>query len=98
MRRGNGGKVQGRQTPNWRLPEKAAVQPARLLGWAGRVRFAVARLRGFPPSSLALVSVPARFATPEPRCVEPLGALASIHRPIPVARFRLGSCTRSFAS
>jgi hypothetical protein len=24
--------------------------------------------------------------------------LASIHRPIPVARFRLDSCTRSFAS
>ena len=74
---GNEGKVLGRQTPKWRPPEKAAVQPARLLGWVGRVRFAVARLPGFTPSPLALVSVPSRFATLEPRCVEPLGALAA---------------------
>jgi len=77
VHRGNEGKAQGRQTPKWRLPEKAAGQSAWPLGWVGRVRFAVARLPGFTPSPLALVSVPSRFATLEPRRVEPPGAFAA---------------------
>jgi hypothetical protein len=36
-----------------RLPVKAAVQLARRLGWAGRVRLAVARLPGLTSSLLA---------------------------------------------
>ena len=52
VHRGNGGEAQGRQTPKSRLPGKAAVQPARLLGRIGRVRFAVVRLGGFTPSPL----------------------------------------------
>ena len=48
--------VQEGRHPKSRLPEGTAVQLARLPGWAGRVRLAVARLPGLTPPPLALVS------------------------------------------
>jgi len=50
---------------------EASVQPARLLGCAGRVRFGVARLRGVTSPPRAFASLASRSAMSEPAGTSP---------------------------